>query len=241
MKKVSLLIISSLLLQVCKAQQNQSDNNAPKIENYNKGELVIKVAPFGLNGNEITVGKVAKNGTIYLNWPEINVSTIKDSEFYMGSIDRAVGMNFCNDKQIEDIVESAKAVKVEELSLFKKGRYVGSLYPATDNKIQDNSSLNRHSSLVLGSSLSWYFSDSDALFKAECSVNLDSENNYTFKEVTSYDIQLKKGWNLVKHTLIEKEDWKNETGQGSLPKTITKTSINNIPININWYVKYIGR
>ncbi|VAW69229.1 hypothetical protein MNBD_GAMMA10-3359, partial [hydrothermal vent metagenome] len=38
-------------------------------------------------------------------------------------------------------------------------------------------------------------------------VNLDSENNYNFKEVTNYDIQLKEGWNIVKHTLVEKEDW----------------------------------
>ena len=241
MKKVYLLIISIFLLQVCNARQNQSKTNPPKIENYNKGELVIKVAPFCLNGNEITVGKVDKNGTIHFNWPETNLSTIKDSDFYMESIDRAVGMSFCNDKQIEDIVESAKVVKVEELSLFKKGRYFGSLYPATDNKIQDNASLNRHSSLVLGSSLYWYFSDSDGLFKAKCSVNLESENTYSFKEVTSYDIQLKKGWNLVKHSLVEKEDWKNETGQGSLPKTITKTSIVNIPVNINWYVKYVGK
>lgn len=241
MKKIYPLILSILLLQVCTAQQNQSKTNTPKIENYNKGELIIKVAPFGLNGNEITVGKVAKDGTIYFNWPETNLSTIKDSDFYMGSIDRAVGMSFCNDKQIEDIDESAKVVKVEELSLFKKGRYVGSLYPATDNKIQDNASLNRHSSLVLGSSLYWYYSDSDSRFKAKCSVNLELENTYAFKEVTTYEIQLKKGWNLVKHTLVEKEDWKNETGQGSLPKTITKTSIINIPININWYMKYFGK
>ena len=76
MKKVYLLIISIFLLQVCNARQNQSKTNPPKIENYNKGELVIKVAPFGLNGNEITVGKVDKNGTIHFNWPETNLSTI---------------------------------------------------------------------------------------------------------------------------------------------------------------------
>ncbi len=38
-------------------------------------------------------------------------------------------------------------------------------------------------------------------------------------------IGAKKGWNLVKHTLVEKEDWRNETTQGSLPKTISKTSL----------------
>ena len=58
--------------------------------------------------------------------------------------------------------------------------------------------------------------------------------------MTNYDILLKEGWNIVKHTLVEKEDWKNESNQGSLPKLITKTSITTIPNNINWYLKYFG-
>lgn len=67
------------------------------------------------------------------------------------------------------------------------------------------------------------------------------DNSYDFEEVTSYDIYFKKGWNLVKHTLIEKEDWKNETDQGGLPKTISITSIVEFPSDVKWYVKLFGQ
>jgi len=104
----------------------------------------------------------------------------------------------------------------------------------------DNLSLNRYTSLVLGSYLSWCYSDSDGHFKATCIINNERENIYSFKEVTSYDIQLKKGWNTIEHILAEKEDWKNESDQGSFPKKSTTISINTIPNNIKWYAKYFG-
>jgi hypothetical protein len=235
------LVILLIFCLSCKAQQNNHTSNSsiPKIENYTKGKLDIKVAPFGLDGIKITVGQILKDGTIHFNWAEIDLSTIEDSEFYMSSIKRVVGMTFCNKKQIEQSSKTAKVVKVE-LSLYNKGKYVGSLYPATQKEIMDNVSLNRQTSLVLGSFLSWYYSDSDGNFKAMCEVNNERENTYNFKEVTSYNIQFKKGWNIIEHTLVEKEDWKNESEQGSLPKTVTEISINNIPNNIKWYLKYFG-
>ncbi len=236
-----LLVLSFLWLQTSIAQQNINTTHPsiPKIENYTKGKLEIKVSPFGLDGIKITVGQILKDGSIHFNWQNIDLNSIEDHEFYMSSLKNVVGMTFCNEKEIEESSDATKAVEVE-LSLYKKNKYVGLLYPATQKEMQDNASLNRYTSLVLGSYLSWYYSDSDGNFKAMCNVNYESANNYNFKEITNYDIQLKEGWNIVKHTLVEKEDWKNESNQGSLPKTITKTSITKIPANINWYLKYVG-
>lgn len=240
-KHLLLLVLSFFLLQTSKAQNNIETTNLsiPKIENYTKGKLDIKVAPFGLDGIKIMVGQILKDGSIHFNWQNIDLNSIEDHEFYLSSIKNVVGMTFCNEKEIEESSNTTKAVEVE-LSLYKKNKYVGTLHPATQKEILDNASLNRHTSLVLGSYFSWYYCDGDANYKATCKVNLESENNYNFKEVTNYDIQLKEGWNIVKHTLVEKEDWKNESNQGSLPKHITKTSITTIPNNINWYLKYIG-
>lgn len=240
-KHLLLLVLSFFVLQTSKAQNNIDTANPsiPKIENFTKGKLDIKVAPFGLDGIKITVGQILKDGSINFNWQNIDLNSIEDYEFYLSSIKNAVGMTFCNEKEIEESSNKTKAVEVE-LSLYKKNKYVGILYPATQKELLDNASINRHTSLVLGSYLSWYYSDGDANFKATCKVNLDSENKYNFKEVTNYDILLKEGWNIVKHTLVEKKDWKNESNQGSLPKLITKTSINTIPNNINWYLKYFG-
>ncbi|MCF6351900.1 MAG: hypothetical protein L3J06_02715 [Cyclobacteriaceae bacterium] len=228
------LIILLIFCLSCKALQNNFTSNLsiPRIDNYTKGELEIKVTPFGLDGEKITVGQIQRDGRINFNWQNIDLNSIEDYEFYLSSIKNAIGMTFCNEKEIEESINKTKAVEVE-LSLYKKNKYVGIPYPATQKEVLDNASINRHTSLVLGSYLSWYYSDGDANFKATCKVNLDSENNYNFKEVTNYNILLKEGWNIVKHTLVEKEDWKNESNQGSLPKLITKTSITTIPNNIN--------
>jgi hypothetical protein len=131
-------------------------------------------------------------------------------------------------------------VDTKNIFLYKNGQQVGSLFPATQKEMEDNGSLNRYTSLILGSEISWFYSDSDVTFKATCTVNNESEGYYNFKEVTTYDIKFNKGWNLVQHTLAEKEDWKNGEEQGSLPKTMTKTTITKIPETINWYVKYWG-
>ena len=233
--KIFIIFLVSLMhLQFCKAQQTQAKLTG--IENYTKGKLIIKVTPFGLD-NPITVGEIKADGTIHFNWSN-NINFIKDPHFFMSSIKNTVGMTFCNDKEIEQSNEEAIAVESGTLFLYKNGQLVGALFPATQKEIEGNIGENRSTSLVLGSTISWFYSDSNLLFKAKCSINNKRENVYDFKEVTDYTIHFKKGWNMVLNTLVEKEDWKNETKKGSLPKTIRKESIERIPITINWYVKY---
>lgn len=240
MKNMWKLVLFIFLSQGCIAQQNKGHNELLKVENYTEGELTIKVTPFGIGSNEITVGTVSTEGIIDFNWPEIDIATIKEAEFYMSRIDRAMGMTFCNDKQIDDFDNTSKVARVEKLSLYENGKYIGALYPATQKEMTDNVSLNRQNGLVLGSSLSWYYSASDTNFKAKCTVYLEAENIYDFMEVTTYDMELKKGWNTIKYTLTEREDWKDDVQQGSLPKTMAKTSITTIPSDINWFIKYFG-
>ena len=239
--KIAIVIITFMALSSCKSQQNhKTKSTSPKIDNYNKGELLIKVAPFGLNGNEITVGNILKDGSIIFNWPQINTNTINGSEYFMEPIKKAVGMIFCNDKQIIINNEKIKVVNAKNLFLYKNNHQVGSLFPATKKEMADNNGLNRNTTLVLGSQLFWIYSNGDGDFKATCTVNKKYDNSYHFKEVTNYDIQLKKGWNPIQTTLIEKEDWINENDKGSLPKKIAKISITKIPENIHWYLKYWG-
>jgi len=233
-KTYALLLFIFVYFQPCKAQHTQTE--LPIIEDYTKGELEIKVTPFGMD-NPLSIGKVTADGTIHFNWNS-DISSIKDLDLYMSSIKNAVGMSFCNDKEIEQNNEEAKAADTKELFLYKYGQQVGALYPATQKEIEDNIGENREKGLVLGSTISLAYSDSDVVFKAKCTVNINRENVYDFKEVTTYNLNLKKGWNIVQNALLEREDWTNETEKGSLPKTMTKTSITKIPTTINWYLNY---
>ncbi|WP_296380138.1 hypothetical protein [Winogradskyella sp.] len=234
-KSTIYLLFFCLAIQSCKAQQKAT--TLPKIENYTKGELLIKASLDGTTENGVEVGKITVDGTIHFNWQNAIV-TINEDNYYMYSIKKSAGMSFCNQKEIVQDNENAKAVKIDMLSVYKYGQVVGSLFPATQKEIEDNSGLNRSSSLVLGSTISWIYSDSDVVFNANCTVNQERENSYSFKETTTYNLHLNKGWNIVQNTLLEKEDWKNNNDQGSLPKTISKAIVRKIPPNINWYLKY---
>jgi len=240
--KISIAIIISLMILSCKSQQNSTTKSVvPKIENYTKSELEIKVVPFGY-GSEITVGKVLKDGTIhFIKWPDnIDANDYENGFEMQTNIKFTVGMNVCNEKQIieENNIDNAKVIEVRNLWVYKYGQQVGSLFPATQKEMQDNGGSNRESGLVLGSTFFWIYSEGNSNFKAKCTTDQEWENSYDIKKITTYDIQLKKGWNIVQHTLLEKEDWINDTDKGSLPKTISVKTIASIPSNINWYLKY---
>jgi hypothetical protein len=233
--KIGLLLLLVLaVFQPCIAQKVQI--TSPKIENYTKGELELKIAPFGLE-NPIDVGEITADGTILFNWDN-DISSIKDAAFFMSSIKNTVGMTFCNDKELDQNNEDAKSIRSNDLFLYKGGQQVGALFAANHKGMEDNKGTNRSSSLILGSTISWIYADSDVIFNGKCSVNFDQKNVYNFKEVTRYDLHLKKGWNMILNTLVEKEDWKNGTESGSLPKKITKKSITNIPNTMNWHLNY---
>jgi len=235
------LIICICLLQACKSTKpSHTPVNDHTIENYTYGDLTIKVTPFGSVENIITIGTITKDGAIQFDWPEIDDSKIAGSDFFMTSVSKSLGMHACSDKQVEQSDETVKAADFGFLHLYKNDKLVGYLLNATSKGMLDNPSLNRHSSLVLGTQLYWYYSDTDVTFKASCEVNMEYEGAYSFLQHKTYDVKFKKGVNIVQVSLDEKEDWSNETKKGSLPKRKTLTSVSGIPTNINWYVNYWG-
>lgn len=103
--------------------------------------LEIAVTPFGLDDAKINVGKVSEDGGITFNWPSVDLSTIENSDLFMSNAKRTLGAQFCNDSQLKLSSESTQVLAIADLSLFKRGKYIGSLYPATDVRLRDNGSL----------------------------------------------------------------------------------------------------
>lgn len=239
MKKIKLLASFFILLMmgVCQLQHAQSESTLPKIENYTKGELTMIITPFGSGPDEINIGNISEDGIIHFNWPEIDLNNYSMLDMFMAPVESVFNEGFCNADQKKDSIER-RAVKKAEIFLYKYGQAVGSLTAATQKEVFDNYGSNRSTSLVLGSAISWVYCDSDASLVAECKKEVALENAYDFVETTNFNVQFKKGWNLVEHTFIEKEDWKNDTDQGSLPKTRSVNTITQIPENINWHINY---
>ena len=235
--KIKLVIILSILSIECFAQSNFTIDAPLKVENYTYGELDLMVVPFGL-GKEINIGKILKDGTIQFDWPEINTNNIESSTIFMEPIKTALlGMNYCEEGQIEENSENCKIVNTQYIYLYKNKKQVGVLFPATDRALLDNEPANIYSNLTLGSSLSWFYSDGDCNFKAKCEEKLEWEGKYNFERENAYDIQLKKGWNIVEYTLDEIEEFKDENGTGKMEKKVHMKTLDKIPENIKWHIK----
>lgn len=114
---------------------------------------------------------------------------------------------------------------------------VGILFATTDKEMLKNEPSSVYSPLTLGTSLLWYYSEGDCSVKGLCSEKREWEGKYNYTHQITYDIHLKKGWNLVAYTLAEVEKYTDNLGQGNgLKKEIEKT-VQQLPENIKWHIK----
>ncbi len=231
----TLLLLSLISFQPCKAQEIQTA--LPKIENYTKGELEIMVETFG-SETPIAIGKVTADGTIHFNFPNLDLNAMDETYFFsMKKIGRAVGMFICHDKEIKENTETVEAIEIKDVFLYKYGKPVGALLTATQKEMLEDK-------FVVGSTISWFYSREKGMLKATCTTyeeddlgngGLDKNN---VRNTTSYDISFKKGWNIVEHKLLETKEIKKGEQAFSRRLIEQKTSVTNIPVTINWYLKY---
>jgi len=234
-KKHILFLFILIQIQFCKAQQIQTA--LPKVENYDKGELEIKVGTFS-SENPISIGKIIADGTIQFNFPKIDLNAMEETHFFsMQKIGRALGMFVCHDKGIVVKTETVEAIEVKNIFLYKYGQQVGALIPATQKEMLEDE-------FVIGNTISWFYSNGDAEFIANCTTYEDDEtakdglDRNTIRNNTSYNISFKKGWNIVSHRLLKKKDITKGTQRYSRRLIEQKTSIAKIPHKIKWYLKY---
>lgn len=232
------ILLFLMLSQLSTAQKMQAISS--KIENYSKGNLEIKVAPFGLDGNEIKVGYISSDGSIHLAWPEINLEDYRSSGLMMNELDFLLGMYHCHDEKIEEKNEEIKAADTKFFMLYKYDQYVGSLHPASHKDITKSTDL-----LTIGSYFSWYYSNGDGKLNAVCtSYNHLKDSNEVdinnIRNTKTFNINFKKGWNLVEHKLAEVRD---QEINGQLMTTRykeEKLSIDELPNTVNWHLNYFA-
>jgi len=216
----------------------QAQNALPKIENYTKAELVIRVAPFGLDGNEITVGRISVDGKVHFKWPEIDEADFEASGLFMLKLESFAGMVGCNDKEIEEKKGDIKAVDTKFFLLYNQyGDAVGSLHPSTHKDIRDANSL------TVGSYFSWFYSNGDGALKGACTQYNTLENNAepdknSVRSIKISDLNFKKGWNIVEHRLLEVNEQKSNDQSYRVRFKEQIISIDKIPISIKWNMEY---
>ncbi len=226
-----LFLLSAFLLPgIVQGSEGVSPKNMPSIEGYTKGELEIRIATFGLD-NPVTVGKVAADGVIHFSWPELDLGEVDEHGFFTTPLKKHNDLRFCKEPNIAFTNQEAKTVNVNYLYLYKYGQKVGDLIPSTQVGSE-------HRPDEVGSTIRWIYSDSAASVEAQCSVKREGENLYSFDETKTISFAFQKGWNLVSDTLVAVEEYENEGRKRSLPKTKTKRTIEEIPSDIVWHMKY---
>jgi hypothetical protein len=225
MKKIT-LILALFVSIIAEAQQTA----LPKIDNYTKGELEIKIISFG-EKNPITIGKVTADGTIHFNWLKADLSKTNDNDYMTRSIENFYGGKFCRNSNPVITNENAILVETKYIYLFKYGQRVGAIMPSTQIGQEHNKD-------QLGSTINWIYSDSETSVKATCSEKKEWQDLYSFDQTIAYDLKFKKGFNLVSYTLKENEEWDKGTEKGRLPKTTIIQSVDQIPSNMHWHLKY---
>jgi len=230
LKILLLLIVPVLCFQSCKAQEAQTA--LPKVANYTKGELDIKITSFGEN-SPITIGKIMADGTIHFNWSKADLSKIDENKYMTRSIKNFYGGNFCHDANAVVTNDNATLVETQFIYLYKYDQAVATMIPSTQIDKEHNKN-------QLGSTINWVYSDAETTVKANCSEKKAWNGLYNFNQTTTYNLTLKKGFNLIANTVTELEKWDNGKEKGSLPKTRIIKSIDQIPSDIHWYLNYFA-
>ena len=230
MKNITVLLCLLAITMSHSVLAQETQSTFPKLENYTKGELEIKILSFGDN-TPIAVGKVTADGIIHFDWPELDLSSINEDEFFTTSMQHFTGAKFCNDQNAAIDNENAKLVETKFIYLFKYDQAVGSIIPSTQ-KGQE------HRNEQLGGTINWIYSYGESSRMANCIEKKEWEGVYNFDKTTSYNLKFKKGWNIVSNTLSAFEDYDSGTERGRIPKTKTILSIDQIPTDIHWHLKY---
>lgn len=236
--KTKIILLSLIFFSIAgSAQSTFTVENWQKEDNSTPGELELKVIPFGI-GNEISVGQINDSGAIQFDWPKISLDSIENSSVFMEATNRVLlRRSYCEDDQIIENTQDCLVVDTQYIYLFKEDRRIGVLYPVSQEEMINNELTNIYANIVLGSTITWFYSNGTCIFKANCSQRIEWEGKYDFMKESNYDIQLKEGWNMVEHSIIEKEQWKDDLGEGNTERKDSKKTVDKVPENIKWYVK----
>ena len=233
-------------LQSCKAQHSQTA--LPRVENYLEGELdytheALELVQTKANGEEISLGKINKDGTIHFNLPEFNIKALYDSIplqhyklqdwFFMSSS--------CKDRDIfaETPFDDVYSKKYDPIYIKKYGIYIAVLYPVSNEKIVSRNENNR-AIFPEDAKYYWFYIDRDIVYKDEC-TKPSTWGTDKIEAAISVNIQFKKGWNFIEENLVEIQNVGQGDSQTTTPKKTQFTSSSPASKKVKWILKQIGK
>jgi len=235
------IIIVGLFLLVSSTfyAQNSIQGN---IANWSNGEVPLLFDDY-VSPEKITMGTINSSGKLtiplddnYLSNQKIAAEKAKENapqgwEMKFNTVSSAFGCD------IEGIVYENASVILSGLpdleAVSKDGTTpYGYLYCTNNPELSTWLYNYGQGNIAKGYYLRWFFAENNASAKGSCSMPTYTGNgDENYMDITTYDLQLQKGWNIIKYAITE--TFTSQAGKIAPSKTeITK--INEVPADVQW-------
>lgn len=242
-KTYLLFLLVCALFQSCKTKHLQTKTSVPKIENQLKGELDYTKGGFELvqwqnGGGEITLGSIDEKGEINFNLPEYDIKSLGKNHMN-SNLESQFNMLRCKNKGDFDMIGQPlfKTPYDDVYSQLYPPMFVKTdgVYPAYVSLVSDEKMLTKGNfDKIIGNKYYWIYIDRDLNYKDKCIKESNKNADLEF-EMTA-DIQLKKGWNFVKRSLVEVQNY-GDNNEHTIPKKIQFSLSSPNSKDVKWYLQ----
>lgn len=227
---IATLFLALSLSQACNAQALATES-LPKVANNLEGDLdyrneALVLTERKVNGEEVVFGKINTDGTVHLSLPDFDIKALHDG--VMEPVE--FSQWFLIDSECKDRDPFAKtpydgiySKKYDSLNIKKYGKTVAVLSAASSEKIIENRRYDNNK-LTVGNRYFWLNMDRSTTYKDKCTkTSFNGTRNIELD--ISANIELKKGWNLIKESLLETQVHTGDNDyRADIPKRISFTN-----------------
>lgn len=205
------------------------------LSHFNNQTAEVVLFPFGMD-KPVNIGSVTETGTIHINLDSFsNYKFSKEErELFLSDLSSQFFTN-CDDARQLKLPTTALGINCQTPALWKDGQWIGNLFPVSEELLLPWMEDRYYAEPVKASFYQIIYVDNTVIIKKDCvtTYNLVQGNIET---LNSYDMSLKKGFNLVGYSI--KEIYKtNPEETSSIPKLLEIRSPGAAP-EIKWVAKY---
>ncbi|WP_417867132.1 hypothetical protein [Xanthomarina gelatinilytica] len=230
MKSIITLLVLSLFAL------GHSQTLTGKLENplQNMPEMDIVLWPLGLD-NAVTIGKLTANGTLEFNFPEKEAFQSANAEKQMVADDFKYALRFNCIGQDEPEYPNVMATNISPISLWYKERFVGVLFPVTDEALMHWLEDEAYNNPVEGTFYDMVYVAEATTFKTECATTLQFSEE-TVNASYDYQLELEAGLNFIAYTIEDIHKMNSKVTSNKPSKVVVKNV--QAEDGIKWIAKY---
>lgn len=214
----------------------QTQTLTGKLENplKNMPEMDIVLWPLGMD-SAVTIGKLTAKGTLEFNFPQKEAFQSTEKEKQMVTDDFKFALRFNCIGKGEPMYPDVMASSISPISLWYKERYVGVLFPVTDEALMHWLEDEAYNNPVEGTFYDMVYVDEAITFQTECATTLQFSKE-TVNASYHYQLKLEAGLNFIAYTIEDIHKMNSKVTSNKPSKVVVKNV--KAEDGIKWIAKY---